>query len=154
MEMTVEQAGRRPRSSWPDDRTEAVKEAFFAGKSFGLIAKEFKTSRNVISGKALREGWKRPATLEQLTPSAPSAPSKPRKARAAKQEPTGMRWARLEDLEDRECRWPLAPDHEGVMLFCGCAQKPDSRYCEGHHARAYRAGPPVELEPAVSKRPR
>lgn len=145
---TEQQTGRRPRSSWPDERTEALKKSFFAGKSYGLMAREFGVSRNVLSGKVLREGWTRDETTARLTPVASGKPAAARRRAQATLPLEGVRAVRIEELGAGECKWPLFQDADRIWLFCGCATR--GLYCAPHHKRATRPPTAVELA-AVSK---
>lgn len=55
-------------------------------------------------------------------------------------------WKELYEDGEKYCRWPCFENASdvpnGAPLFCGLPQTPGSKYCPGHHARAY---PPVRL---------
>lgn len=137
----VEKAGRRPRSSWPEERTDRLKELFGKGISYPLIAKEMETTKGVVVGKLARLGLGR--EKEAQTGGAPRA-SKPRPKPAPAAPEGDMRLVRLEDLAAGECKWPAAQDGEGVWLFCGLPA--DGIYCAHHHRRAYKPAAPVNLD--------
>jgi len=49
----------------------------------------------------------------------------------------------LAKLKAHQCKWPVHenPKVVGRFLFCGCAQKAGSNYCEKHYAVAYSSEP-------------
>jgi GcrA cell cycle regulator len=46
----------------------------------------------------------------------------------------------LPTLPKGACKWPVGDPKDADFHYCGCKQKPDSPYCESHHARAYVVG--------------
>lgn len=50
----------------------------------------------------------------------------------------------LAKLKAHQCKWPVDENRKvvGGFLFCGCAQKAGSIYCEQHYAVAYPSQPP------------
>lgn len=43
----------------------------------------------------------------------------------------------LDELGERQCKWPLYRDGE-TQLYCGCKTRHEKSYCATHHAVAYR----------------
>ncbi|MFN3856555.1 MAG: GcrA family cell cycle regulator [Caulobacter sp.] len=117
----------RKRSVWPPERVDRLRREFEAGLSLEMIARQMATTKGSVGNKVDRLGWKRPATLVVV----------PLEDRKPKPPPViETRSVRLEHLEAGECHWPLDPDHEGVMLFCGAPAS--GTYCEDHNRKAHR----------------
>lgn len=138
--METQQADRRPRSNWPDERTARLKELFEAGKSYPVIAKEMDTTKGVVVGKLARLGLGR----EKGTDRKSSGPSQQRPRREPAPPVVPARLVRLELLAKGECKWPVSRDDEAVWLFCGAGT--DGLYCAGHHRKAYGPSTPVNLD--------
>ncbi|MGF1455200.1 MAG: GcrA family cell cycle regulator [Alphaproteobacteria bacterium] len=52
---------------------------------------------------------------------------------------------RFADLDDHQCRWPVADDAEGAW-FCGATRLSGEAYCEAHRARSRIPGTALTLE--------
>ncbi len=144
--------------NWPDEHSEALREYFAKGMSYGEIAgainSRFGTvySRNAALGRAKRLGLcdssrrrqnpppkakrPRPRNLRERSASEPMRPrpifkdaEKP-KLRCVEIDP---RHLSLVELERGDCRYPYGGDEEGeAVTFCGHPRRNGSSYCTPH----------------------
>lgn len=145
-------------TQWTEERTERLKKLWQQGFSAGLIAREFRTTRNAVIGKIQRLGldW-RPETqlsLGNRGKRAKPSPQKPapRPAQLLKTEqqvsskPFVPFRLRLIDLQPGQCRWP---EGDGPFWFCGARQARNSSYCEEHTRRSFSGVPKPTGRPLV-----
>jgi GcrA cell cycle regulator len=110
---------------WGEPEIAKLRELWTAGLSCAQIARELKTSKNSVVGKAHRLGLsqRRPGRIVHVLAPRPVAVSKE----------VGFS---IIELEREQCRWPIAEARSGHR-FCGDQCQPDSPYCEAHRAQAY-----------------
>lgn len=123
-----------------------------------------KPSRNAVISKLHRLGIVDPTAVRRdPRPKAPK-PAKPRAEREAPPKlprftidpytprdpdytpPMGQRIARVADLEDGHCRWPLGDPRDDGFAFCGGKREVGVPYCR-HHAIVAFAPPQVKTLP-------
>jgi GcrA cell cycle regulator len=116
---------------WTDRKIDILRERVAAGIKSADIAREFRTTRNSIIGKAHRLGlsWGVKAKEErEVTPPKVRVRSKP------KPKPRPYRMRSLMELAPDDCRF--IPGHEmHGRIFCAKPVKAGSPYCEEHTER-------------------
>lgn len=112
---------------WGAPEIAKLRDLWAAGLSCADIARQLRTTKNSIVGKAHRLGLsqRRPGRIVQAFALHPVP------ALASKE--VGFS---IIDLSREQCRWPIAETRSGHR-FCGDQCQPDSPYCETHRALAY-----------------
>jgi GcrA cell cycle regulator len=160
-------------SSWTDERIEKLKNLWSEGLSASQIAGRLGgVTRNAVIGKVHRLGLQlndaphkhhprmtttqRSASRRGVVPK-PKSASKKRPSKTAAIEgpifvpdtelvvttPHDVPRKSLQDLGDRDCKWPVGDPHGHDFGFCGQRQVPGRPYCDHHMTRAFRAPTPA-----------
>lgn len=138
---------------WTEERVEALKHQWSAGKSAGVIAETLGcVSRNAVIGKLHRMGIGRmgQARLSQVR----RARGRGRRELPAQQprlpRPDGLEALKAVEISDKTERarvssiHQLEPNHCRYMIgsgFCGCETLPDKSWCETHYRRVFERFP-------------
>jgi GcrA cell cycle regulator len=156
------------KSSWTDEREDAIKKLWADGLSASRIAAEIGlVSRNAVIGKLHRlglTGADAPTTTSHkprerrpnYSPRAKHAATAAKilAAREAQADLNANFYAEeIVDLTDEQrakavtfeqlnntthCKWPYGDPRKADFLFCGCDRIEDSSYCPPHHRIATR----------------
>ncbi len=149
--------------AWTEERVEMLKKLWAQGLSASQIAKELGgVTRNAVIGKVHRLGLSGRATPSSPPQRVSAVSARPRPAlrprrsidiSAPKHVPARLKvaaeamnavpqatgdFARVLNLTDHICRWPIGDPSEPGFQFCGKKSKSGSPYCEAHCEMAYQ----------------
>ncbi len=143
--------------SWTQEREDKLKELWKKGFTASQIAAELgKTTRNAVIGKAHRLNLESRGTSKKTIKSSPENINKQR----AKPEKMGRKARfqallldknfepenpkKLEELDDKNCRWPIGHPDEESFYFCGRTPIEGFSYCKLHVLYAFQPKNPKE----------